>query len=425
MSTPRAVRSLFLSALALTVSVCSLSAQASFEQVARELGSPDAALRLRAARLLKEAAYPEAAVPLARLVTDADDRVKFEVIAAELNIFLGRKIVTRKRVALVIEVRDTIAAEAAFSAGPTALGSRRVPQEVLQALLLGARDPNPRVAIEALYAFGTLASSPGGRVRRDLLRTSGPEIAAMLGAPDPAFRFAAVRVLERVFATRFGDDPVDTTVGDAVITALNDKDRGLRIAAIQTLGVMRYERAAQSLTDLFQYYERGDLAEASLDALAQIAHGSSAPLFGAALTGKRASTKGIAVEGLARIGDRQTLAQIQTALAGERDEGVLLAGAFAAAKLGEGSLERLTEALGRPRLRDQARRYLMELAPGHAAGFARLAQDPDARVRADIADILGLARDPAALPIVESMATDRDPNVALAAERAVAWLRAS
>jgi HEAT repeat protein len=80
-------------------------------------------------------------------------------------------------------------------------------------------------------------------------------------------------------------------------------------------------------------------------------------------------------------------------------------------------------ALPRPKVRDQAWQYLVEVAPGRTGAFSRQAQDPDARVRADVADILGLAGDLAALPLVEPMMKDRDPQVALAAERAVARLR--
>ena len=67
--------------------------------------------------------------------------------------------------------------------------------------------------------------------------------------------------------------------------------------------------------------------------------------------------------------------------------------------------------------------YLVEVASGHTSAFSRQAQDPDARLRADVADILGLSGDPAALAIVEPMVKDRDPQVALAAARAVARLR--
>jgi HEAT repeat protein len=408
----------------LAVAWCSIATagQVSFEQITRDLASADPGVRLHAAQLLKEAAYPEAAVPLAALVTDPQDDVQLEAIAAEVNIFLAEKIVPRKRVGLVIEVRNKIAADAAFSAGPLALGLRPVPMEVLTALRTAVRDDNPQVRFEALYAFGTLAVNTSGTLRRELLRSAGPDLAAMVGAPDPGLRLAAVRVIGRLFEKRPQDEAIDPGVGDAVILALNDSDRAVKGAAMSTLGALRYERAVQALTDLFQYYGRGDLGAAALDAIARIAHTSSAPLLSAELAGKNVALKGIAIEGLARLGDRGKLADIQSALNGERNDTVLLAGSFASILLSRVPIDPLAEALTRPKQRDQARQYLIEISPGRSTAFSRPAQDPDARLRADVADILGLGGDPAALPLVESLMKDRDPQVVLAARRAAARL---
>jgi HEAT repeat protein len=57
--------------------------------------------------------------------------------------------------------------------------------------------------------------------------------------------------------------------------------------------------------------------------------------------------------------------------------------------------------------------------------MSRYVQDPDPRIRADIVDVLGFTDDSAALPIVEPLIKDQDPQVALAAERAAARLRSS
>src|SRR3954471_6854020 len=99
-----------------------LPAQVPFEEAAKNLASADPATRLRAVQLLKETTYPEAAIPLAAAVADADDAIQLEAIAAELNIFLADPVVTRKRVALVIEKRGAVQGEPAFALGPNALG---------------------------------------------------------------------------------------------------------------------------------------------------------------------------------------------------------------------------------------------------------------------------------------------------------------
>jgi HEAT repeat protein len=401
------------------------AAQIAFEQATQDLQSPDAGTRLRTVQMLKDAAYPEAAVPLARLVGDPQDEIQLEAIAAELNIFLAERVVTKKRVGLLVEVRTAIAADAAFSAGASAIGTRPVPIEVLTALRSAARDDSARVALEALYAFGALAVEPRGTARHELLRASGPEIAALVGASDPAIRYAAARVMGRLFARRPLDDAIEPTVGDAVITALNDSDRAVKGAAMQALGAMRYDRAVKALTELFQYYGKGDTAEAALDALARIANPASVPLFTAQLAGRVSSLRGVAIEGLARVGDAAPLPDIQAAVAGDRTDGVRLAGLFAAALLDNGSIDRIAEAVTKSKLRDQARQYLAELAPGRSQAFERHLMDPDARIRLDVVEALGLGGDPAALAIVEPLTTDRDPQVARAAERAVARLRSA
>jgi len=400
------------------------STQVSFEAAITDLTSPDAGTRLRAVQLLKPAAYPEAAVPLAPLVMDPQDDVQLAAIAAEVNIFLAEPVVTKKRVALVVEVRNAVQAEAAFSSGPYALGPRPVPAEVLTALRTAARDQNPRVAIEALYAFGVVAVQPGGVVRRDLLRVAGPDIAAFIGSSDPAMRYAAIRVLGRVFARRPKDEPIEPAVGDALITALNDNDRAVKAEAMSALGAMRYDRGVQALTDLFTYYGKGAPAEAALDALGRIANAGSVPLFTAQLAGKTAALRRSAIEGLARVGDPSQLPAIQAVIDKERESSVTLAGAFASVLLGNASTDQVSDSLARPRAREQAKRYLIEIAPGRTTTFAHQLLDSDPQIRVDVIDALGFAGDPAAISALEPLTADPDPEVARGAERAVARLRA-
>lgn len=398
-------------------------AQVSFESTIAALGSPDAGVRIKALRLLKAVAYPEAAEPVAKLLTDPVPAIRLEAIATELNIFLADKIVPRRRVGYVVEVRSKIAAEATFAAGPLALTGQPVPPAVVEGLRAATRGNDPRVALEALYAFGALAIDAAG-ARAPLLAASAPDLAGKIGAADPAVRLAALRVIGRVFERRRGDRPVDVTLGDAVITALNDPERPVRLAAMQALGAMRYERAVQPLTELFAYYGSGAEAIAVLDALARIGHPASVPLFLRLLSSsKDVALRVLAVDGIARAGDRERLVEIQALLAGEHDEAVELAGSFAAARLSNAPIDAITKSLARPKLRDRARAYLVELVPGRVPVFLRHVQDPDPQIRTAIVDILGLSRDAGALPVAEALTRDPDPQVAAAAGRATARLR--
>ena len=126
-------------------------------------------------------------------------------------------------------------------------------------------------------------------------------------------------MLGRLFAKRAQDEAIESTVGDAVITALNDSDSAVKSAAMQALGAMRYQRGVQALTDLFTYDGKGEAAETSLIALAHIAHPASAPLFAAQLSSKSAAFRLVAIEVLARTGDRSQMPAIQRLLDKERE----------------------------------------------------------------------------------------------------------
>jgi len=397
-------------------------AQVPFEQAVRELSSPDSDVRLKAVRQLKAAAYPEAAIPLATVVTDSEDSVQFEAIAAAMNIYLAEKVVPRRRVALVVEVRNKVAAEAVFSEGPSALGAQIVPDALLAALLRASRDENPRVALDALYTFGALADNRSPVERATLCATAGPELTGLLGVPLLDMRIAAARVIGRLYERRAADPAVDQVIGDAVIRAVNDPERDVRLVAMDALGAMRYERAVKSLTDLYQYYRRNEIGAAAVQALARIGHASSVPAFEQWLTSKNENERIIAIEGLARVGDASYLAAIRTALAREKNESVLLSARFADVLLANGRLDPLFEALAKPKLRDQAVRYLIEVANGRTSAFANPAKHPASEVRRDVADVLGLSGDSAAVAIVGPLAQDADPGVASAARRAVSRL---
>ena len=53
-------------------------------------------MRLRTCVQLREAGYPEAAVPISALIIDAQDSIQLQAIAVELDIFLAERVMSRK-----------------------------------------------------------------------------------------------------------------------------------------------------------------------------------------------------------------------------------------------------------------------------------------------------------------------------------------
>jgi HEAT repeat protein len=399
------------------------AAQVPYDEAIGGLSSKDPKVRLHSATLLKESAYVESAIPLAKLISDPDNAVQLEAIAAQMNIFTAGKAGPKRVGIITIEDRTRPAAQQLFEAGPLALASAPVPMGVLIALRLATRDDSPKVSIEALYALGALGSQLTAKPRRDLLQLSIADLTPLLSVQDPMLRLAAVRVIGRLYARRPGDAPVDQALGNLVIAAVNENDREMKLAAMDTLGALRERRAVDGLTQLLQFYGKGDLAEAAMAALARIGDRSSAPLFLMQLSSKSSAMKALAIEGLARTGDASHMAAIQASLKREHDEPVLYASNFAAAMLSNAPIEQLVDGLNVPKWHDTVRQYLVEIAPGRVARMARYAQDPTPRMRIDVADIVGLADDPQGVRVVAPLLKDPDKQVALAAERATRRLQ--
>ena len=89
--------------------------------------------------------------------------------------------------------------------------------------------------------------------------------------------------------------------------------------------------------------------------------------------------RGIAIEGIARMGDPAKLSEVETALRGERNDTLLLAGAFATAMLTDAPIDAVAEGLSRPKLRDLAKQYLVEITTKRPTVLGHQAQDPDAK----------------------------------------------
>lgn len=399
-------------------------APVAFEQLVADLRNEDTGTRLRAVQALKAAAMPEAAMPLTRALADPNDGVQLQAIGAELNIFLADKVAARRKVALVVEVRDDISASAVFNAA-NVLDPTSVNLEVLAALRMAAHDDSSRVATEALYAFGALADNTAGHERRELLAQSATDLAAFLSVPQVNIRTAAIRVIARLYAWRVGDLAVDQAIGDGVVTAMNDRDYGVRTTAMEALGALRYDRGVQALTDLYRHYERGTTAAAALSALARIAHPTSRPLFVEALAARDVLLRTAAIEGLARSGATDQLPEIVRTLENEKNQDAQLAGRFASVLLSDGPVDDLVGGLARSRSHDRAFQYLVDVAPSRIGIIQPHVDDPQPAIRVDLLTVLGLSGDFEAVSIAEPLRQDADPAVARAAATAVMRLNAT
>jgi HEAT repeat protein len=383
------------------------AAQARFDDVVRNLRNPDAKERLNAVKLLREAKYPEAIVPMAPLVNDPLDPIQLEAIAAELSFFLVQDVPERKRVALIVEVRNRGGAEAAFQLGPMAVWPRPAPPELILALLKAVDDENARVRLEAIYAAATIGKAPLEPEAEQLLVKA-------LDHYDPQVRAGAA-----LFAGRAGVK----AAADGLIKAINDSNAEVRYAAMRALGQLREERAVVALTEQLKFYGKGEGAWSALDALAHIAHPSSVPLFVERIADRDANLRRAAAEGLGRSGDTSQTSALETAAGNDSSDAARAAMAFALQKLGRNYVPRLSEFLDDNRTALQVQAYFLELGPSIEKELLPSLQEPDPSLRAAIADVLGAIGGDASLAALQNLQQDRDKVVVDAARRGVERIR--
>ena len=396
----------FVSAVCLAATCAAAPAaaqQARFDDVVRNLRNPDAKVRMSAVRLLREAQYPEAIVPMAPLVNDPVEQIQLETIAAEMSFFMVEKVQERKRIGFLVEMRNRGGAPGAFEMGPLAVWPKPAPPELIRELLKAVDDESGRVRIEAIHAVGVI----GGR---SLTAEAQATLVKALDHYDPAIRAAAASVVGRLNVT---------SAGDALIKAVNDSNREVRYAAMRALGDIKEARAAQALTEQLTYYGKGEGAWSALDALARIAQPSSAGVFATYLSHKDPSMRRAAAEGLGRIGDKSQVADLQAAAGNDPSTMVRAAMAFALQNLGFHYIARLADFL--PEGGDvalQVQRYFIELGPAIEKDLLPRLLEPDEAIRARVAEVLGAIGGDESLAVLESW-KDKDRDVVEAAQRAV------
>jgi HEAT repeat protein len=368
-----------------------------FRQLASDVNSAEPKVRRAALKALASMG-PEALDPISLLVADPVRGIRSDAILAVVRIYVEPP--PRRRVA---------SAEVGFEWSPYLATPWPVPPVLVTNLVRALADDWPSERRDAAYALGVVLTPPVDPRVAD-------ELTYSLADPADEVRLAAVRALGRLRAARGGDQ---------LIGRIADPDLNVRLAAMRALGEIREARALAALGQQIEYYESATAGRTALDALARIAHPSSAGLFEQGRFASDADERRAAYEGIARLGgvrDADALA-VEQRLTDERDAGVRLAMAFALAAAGRPYLERVVQALSDAALANQAMEYAVELGRAGPDALAPYLQDRDPVVRARVAIAAGFAGGPRTEAELSRLTTDGDPSVRRAAEVAVMRIR--
>jgi HEAT repeat protein len=370
-----------------------------FRQLSNDVNSSEPKVRRAALKALATMG-PEALDPISLLVADPIRDIRHDAILAVVGIYVEPP--PKRRVS---------SAEDAFEWSPYLATPYAVPPVLVTNLVRALADDWPSERRDAAYALGVVLTPPiDTRVADELIYS--------LADPSGEVRLAAVRALGRLRATK---------AGDQLIGSIADPDLAVRLAAIRAVGDIREARALAALRQQLDYYGTASAGRAALDALARIAHRSTAGLIEQEQFSRNEWNRRIAYEGIARLGgvrDADAVA-VEQRLSEERDPEVRLAMAFALAAAGRPYVERLVQSVADTQVADQAMEYLVELGRARPDALVPHLQDRDPIVRARVAIAAGLVGSPVAEAELTRLTTDGDPSVRRAAEVAVLRLRAA
>jgi HEAT repeat protein len=212
--------------------------------------------------------------------------------------------------------------------------------------------------------------------------------------------------------------------GEALTRALNDSSNRTRTLAMEALGRMRYRPAARTLLAIYEAEQGKTMGDRALAALAHIGAPEARGVFLINMTNSKPERRRYAVEGLGRLEDRALTRGLIKDFLREPDPQVQLAYCFSIALLEHPEfVDRLALSLTDLELREQASGYLVELGSPFLTELVPYLSDPVAGVRKGMIQVLMDIGDPAAIPYLEPMLADSEPEVADRANRAIARLQ--
>jgi HEAT repeat protein len=389
-----------------------------------DLQNPSTKTRIETLHRLGEQGRMDAASPMAALLLDGNDDVQFAAVESLLNLYTVHTDLTKRPWGVPSIGRPTTLAESAFEAGPLATIPAAVPPDVVANLAAVAlHDETQRIRLAAAYGLGVLGSPAMGPMAPNAVESVTSNVIGALVHPDPATRQVIARVAGRVFAPAPGVE-ASTKIGDALVGAMNDRDDLVRRWAMDSLGLLKYGRAVQALTDHASYYGKGEDGAAALHAIGRIASPGSAPVLRALLENQYVPFRLLSIEGLGRIGDRGALPQIQQSAANSTDPGVALAAGYAKFLLGQADIVAIADALGRPDTDVQAKVYLAEISLTNPSALHPLLRTPNPSTRMIAAEILGACGQPGEATVLQPLQKDPSPEVVDAVNEALHRLQA-
>jgi len=250
-------------------------------------------------------------------------------------------------------------------------------------------------------------------------RAALPALEQALHAKDSDLIFESLIALQKVH---------EPSAGTEVGFLAHDLDDRIQSTALETIGVLRSVPSAPNVRLAFQSARNLKIRRAALQALAVLGQPDDRPVFLKYADDRDVDLRASALEGLGRVREPQDFPTLENAFdEGEIHWRIHLAAAFAMVNEGKvddsefSPLPYLVESLRTKARADTATVYLTELAVHLEVVKALIKMMPelDRDQKVAFCTILANAPDPDAASALSVLAKDVDPNVALAASKAL------
>ncbi len=292
-------------------------------------------------------------------------------------------------------------------------------------------DPYVQVRPEVIDAIGKLvtggmsADSKANAARGIGIlrgRQATPQLLEGLKHRDGSVIYESLNALQKIG---------DPETAPKIAYLLNDPERKIQVAAIETTGMLRNKEASPALEGLVTRARHRDVRRAALGALAMIASPSSRATFQQYADDKDEGLRAAAAEGLGRLGNREDVAPTRERFDAETKRAPRLSMAFALVQLGDNSAESfspltfLVNETNKSSYRRVSTAFLTELArdPDIRTALYRFMETGTRDERIALCQVMARSGESDSIPYLERLSQDRDVEVGKEALRALQVVR--
>ena len=385
--------------------------QDAIPKIAPYLRDADTSVRLEAVKALDDIGGPKTVDALVEAARDNDPEIQIRAADGLVNVYLPGYLKTGisgtlKRAGDSIRARFTDTNDQVIDAYV------EVPAPVIQAL---GRQARGGVSLEsranAARALGILRG-----------QAAIPDLLEALNSKDNRLMYESLIALQKIR---------DPSAGSGIAFLLRDLDEKVRIAALETTGILRNQGAAPQVRDAIDHPLTLKSQRAALSALAMIADPADRGIFLRYLNDRDEGLRSAGAEGLARLknpGDRVVLDKV---FEGERGANARLSEAFAIVSLGSrqmsefSPLQYLLNNLNVKAYRGVAIAYLTELARDYEVRQAvyPVLTHATRDEKTGLSIVLARSGDRDSEPFLEALLKDPDPEVMQEGTRSLRTLR--